>query len=510
MDKKKTESVFIRFIDFILGTDEESKKKRILKRAARHMEKNGYPYFRYHKGMLTTNYAYFLYNVYHAVDGPRTAFSQIKTPTKLAYLIISFSLPPNIRALVESLDVQTILDAGEKNDYKEIYQQVKSTVDALRAYFTPEQKEHLIQIYNAIMLYKQFCMFDYYALLRKFGTVLKENDFSAEPVFTETIGRGCIDDITDFVSAAIPFIQSDMLDVQLAFAGKLPGKVDVMRTQLEEIRKILKEQEKYKVLENLCCILHGDPEYHIPLYNPKPDTVLQILNDIVVQANQAMHEVYQQQKNRRIENAASKLFPSEPEQILKYYTERFGSSLSSLQAGNFFYTEAMNYLAAFLNSSSITDLKLVTVALSIKAETTNQSILTGLFEIFHSIEDIQHQIAGLDLKISPNNKAGCFFANLLQHKVLSEKERTDAVHIIGQLNKEAHDILFSVDSLLLQMTDILNSLADDSEKSESEIVTNWLEVNHDLPKPANSILRNSAEKMELMDNLIKAYSVLES
>jgi len=56
-------------------------------------------------------------------------------------------------------------------------------------------------------MFKNFCSYDYYFLLRKFDSTLREHDFSATPAFQSIVGNYIADDLKNFISVAwaLPF-----------------------------------------------------------------------------------------------------------------------------------------------------------------------------------------------------------------------------------------------------------------------------------------------------------------
>ena len=85
-------------------------------------------------------------------------------------------------------------------NYSQLCQKVKNDVETLLAEFDMNRIGAIDSLYTKLMSFKSFCTYDFYFMLKKFDSSIREGDFSRTPRFDPIDAAYIAEDLKDFVS----------------------------------------------------------------------------------------------------------------------------------------------------------------------------------------------------------------------------------------------------------------------------------------------------------------------
>jgi len=344
MDK----NFFQYIMDFLFGRTETVKKNRVLKKSAALLYKKGFPYYIYRKDVLTPAFAAFLYELYGASAGMRAVFDTVKTTDRLVYAVLRFSVPESVSAALDAVDENQIRLAAADMSYRELYSLVKEQTEIIRRFFTLDEFDTINSVYEKILRCRMFCMFDYYAVLRKFDADLTENSFSERAVFHSEYGISLADSLSDLASAASAFAGTDGLETVFAFLHRLNTDADLRESDVVRVWNMLRLHEQNHVFTVLCRCVRRNDAYVPPDAGVPHNAVGKWLNGVFGRAGETLHAVYDEQRKQRVEGGVRSVFGDAPQYLLKQYTTQLGARLQERKFGYFKYTEPLNCVYVFL------------------------------------------------------------------------------------------------------------------------------------------------------------------
>lgn len=160
-DHSTTKFIFTKIFEFLFGNDKAGKRYQ-LNNVAKLLSKQGYPYYNYKKDLLTPSFADFMFDVYKSVCSSGICFNTLKSDEQLMYRLVRFSIPDDVQGALDSLDENQIRLNGGKMSFSELYKTEQAALGKVKAYFTLKQVARINELCSSVMIYRSFCMFDYF------------------------------------------------------------------------------------------------------------------------------------------------------------------------------------------------------------------------------------------------------------------------------------------------------------------------------------------------------------
>ena len=202
-DKTKSVGFFQRIIDgFFKNSDPELEKKRIMKLIAKELSKTKYKFYKHSTDEVLPAFAKTFFTIYKTVSPGKIYFQANTNPKLYQRMVINTMMTDKHLELIEQLSEESILSDAQNVSLNQLKFQIKEKYETLFTYFDATMINRIDTLYSQLMLFKAFCEYDYFFMLKKFDSGLRENDFSINPQFEAITGRYIVDDLQDFLSIA--------------------------------------------------------------------------------------------------------------------------------------------------------------------------------------------------------------------------------------------------------------------------------------------------------------------
>jgi len=166
------------------STSPEAEKKRRLKGIAKTFQKTKYhTFYRTSTFEVLPPFAKLFYDIYKLIAPAQTMLHVNENMSLYKSQIINYNLSEKQIELFAHFDEQKINEMARQVPIQKVTAQIEQDLDVFSQEFTAEKINKTENIYKAFNLFKDFCSFDYYMLLKKFSNKLIENNFSVTPVF---------------------------------------------------------------------------------------------------------------------------------------------------------------------------------------------------------------------------------------------------------------------------------------------------------------------------------------
>ena len=198
------ENFFQKLISLIFGnTDPEAEKKRLLKAIAKDLSHSKYnKFYKFSSDEALPQLAKFFYDIYKIIAPAQAMIQGITNPNAIKNAVINFALSEKQHELASQLTEEAILEQSQKLPLNQLTEHVKSNLSNFITDFDTEKIQTIDRLYTKIEAFKAFCEFDYFFLLKKFDSGLRERDFNYIPRFDIIRAEYISDDLQDFLEIA--------------------------------------------------------------------------------------------------------------------------------------------------------------------------------------------------------------------------------------------------------------------------------------------------------------------
>ena len=134
-------------------------------------------------------------------------FHNQENPNYFKHIVINYSLSDEQKALEETLSEDAIKDMASKMNFADLKKKIREDLEVFSNGFTDEKVIKTDSRYTLLMAFRSFCTFDFYFMLKKFDSSIREGDFNTTPRFESIDASYLADDIKDFASiiASMPY-----------------------------------------------------------------------------------------------------------------------------------------------------------------------------------------------------------------------------------------------------------------------------------------------------------------
>ncbi len=495
---KNKESFFQKILDLFVSSDSpEAIKRKKLKEIAKRIGKTRYS--RWYKAStqeILPPAAQYLYKIYKVVGPARPLLAGAVRSATLKTVTVENSLSKKQIELLDRLSEDEIIKRGSQSDASGLAVNVNKEVKLFIGEFDALQAESIDKNYQDLDGFINFVLFDYYFLLRKFDSNLVENNFTYVPNFQAIRGEYIIEELKDF-AVALNHLATDSNWTELFNIIKIYKNIQpVNENQWKKIVASLNELKKSKIIEDL--IKHSSSDI---LYKVEEIPFTEKVTDVYIEnlkknTKTAVDKIVKDQTSRKAAVLLNRIFGEKiPYKMKNYSVERHQLFLKKGLNG-FVYVEEMNYLKSFLIEYVKTDIRGLCDLFLVRGDWGGYSESTSDYsDSFHSIMEISAKLIAFDEKISEVSEKGVKMRTLMSRMDREKEARRQLVKLLNDLNEEAIGILnLFIKHIIVVANNFKNILAD-YDKTRSELIQNWKELEHNAEKPIREWLVSSYKKI---------------
>lgn len=499
---------FQRIFGSLFGSnDPETEKKRLLRSIAKALSKSKFHFYRINSHSVEPSMAKFFYEIYKAVSPVQQLF-QSTTPNAMKNVVIDTSLSEKQKAILEELTEANIEALSSTMPVKVLEDKIHKDIDSVNQEFQNGKADEIDDLYNKLSLFRNFCTFDFYFLLRKFDSSLKEHDFAMQPHFQSISGTYILEDLKNFLAVAwvLPFDGdwNSMFTLLKRIKGTEPISPSLWKKILSRLR-MLKESA---VFEMMIQLISDDPLHEEAIRSSEEHIVDSYIKQLETQTNALIKKLRDKQTTTKVDSLLSQIFGAPPETTLKNYTPQNSAPFERKSLGSYLYSAPLGYLKSFLIDFAKRDMRELSDILLIRGKWAASQLSSPMSEAYNNLLDISNQIMSFDARLSEEVDVGLKLKTFLP-RADRDKDAANIIRtILGDVNEEAGTIITEAGKNFIVYGRNLKALIEDYQKGEkSDIIINWRELERHSEQNLKTMTVSVYKKIYLFVTLLQNFTV---
>lgn len=489
--------IFLKFFSlFIPVTSAKGKLKSQMKHLAREISHNKFAKFYKPKNReITVEFAKFMYDIYKVVAPVQVHLQNAAKSNVFKQVIAESFLDKNTESLRE------LLDGGPEvwakiGDISTIVKTVTEKLEDFSAAFDSELIKEINNSYNNSLSMIRLITFDYYGIIKKFDSRIREFDFSSVPKFVNVTGSALTDKIKDFLeiaSAAVTF--SDWEHIVKIVKEYRNEQITLGNVQWNKTIDKLYSVYRSEILEKMIRHIDENPLWQFKPAIPNEHIAKDYLENKQKEVKTKLEKMVNYHKRSQKESMIDKLFGKADMNRTQYYTAKKNESYTKKNLTGFTHTEAINCLMAFLTDIFGTDIQELCDLLIVRGVWFSRESCMEMSESYHQILELLETIIAFDSKLSDSGNYGTRLKSTVISAARNNTQAKLANSIFANVNVEAMELINTGVNLLVVILNSFKSLLADFHNPTHTIIRNWQEIdNHNIPIAER--LKTAAEKVD--------------
>lgn len=455
------------------SNNSEVLKRRMLKKAAKDLSKSKYHFYRYGSHEVDPSFAKFFYEIYKAISPAQLMFANSNMHS-FKNIVISQSLSDEQKTLIDELSEESLREKARSSSLQDLSRNVNAMLEKFNSELTRDKINRIDSLYTKFVLFKNFCQYDFFFLLKKFDSSLKERSFNSTPKFQQIGGSYVVEDIKNFTSIAwvIP-LEADWEDV-FKLLKSLKGVEPISLSVWKKILTRLKSVREYNIFELMIQLITEDPGYREAYKMEENHIMDEFILEIRKNAESTLEQLESEQRSDKVDNLLSEIFDTPDVEPLHYYNEETSSVYESKNLLPLTYAAPLSYLRSFLLDFIKKDVRALSDILLVRAEWTSQQMAAPMSEAYHQMLEFSNGITALDEKFADNGEFGGKIKMLLPRVERDREGKNIANMVINDANNEAARlIMVSRQNFVAYAKNLKMLLEDFVKQPHSELIRNW-------------------------------------
>ncbi|MBQ5998389.1 MAG: hypothetical protein IJL70_02830, partial [Treponema sp.] len=169
------------FSSLFSGNDQEAEKRRLLKAISKNLSRTGYKYYKHSSDQILPAFGKFFYDTYKLLAQAQLFFQGQQNPNYYKNIVIDACQSDNQKQLSENLTEESIMMASKSMPFDQLKAKIKADTEAYMSEFDMDKITKTDALYTKLLGFKALCLYDYYFMLKKFDSSIKEGDFNRSP-----------------------------------------------------------------------------------------------------------------------------------------------------------------------------------------------------------------------------------------------------------------------------------------------------------------------------------------
>ena len=480
------ESFFQRLFGAIFkSSDPEVEKRRIMKNIAKDLSKTKYKFYKASTDEVLPPFAKTFFAMYKAVAPAQSFFQNMQNEKQLQSIVLNSMLNQTQLELVDKLSEENIIAESKTRNLQQLSELIKNRENQLFSDFDAALINRVDTLYTQLMLFKAFCSFDYYFMLRKFSSTMRELDFMTQPQFEAINGKYILDDLKDFISISWLITSHDSWSDLFVLLKKMRDIEPVAQNTWLKLVSRLRELQRSRVFEMMLKLIQQDPSYEFVPKDMTEHITEAFLNRIREQSTKTINQLKLEQKTSKIDSLVVSVFGTTTVVRMKNYTEEQSLMFEKRNYGSFVYHQPMNYMKAFLLDYIKKDARELADLVLVRGKWSTTTLSKTMSDSYHALLDLSSQIVEFDETLSETSSLSVKLKNLLT-RCERDKEASNVLHtVLGDINNNARSLLLLGTQNLILFAKNIKMILEDHQKSTPELLINWKELEHYSEKPLN-------------------------
>ena len=494
------------FSSLFRNSNPEAEKKRKLKMIAKSFSKTKFhSFYKPGSGEAQAPFAKLFYDLYKITNSAQLLIKSTPNPNIFKRQILNYSLSEHQVELLEHFDEQKILEASKKVPYQKLKSTLEEELMAFSNEFDNTRFAKTENLYKAFVLFKDFCLFDYYVLLRKFWPSIQENTFDSTPQFDKINADYIVNDLKDFCAVAYSITDESVIWSELfEMLKKTHGSEFVGLNNWKKIVSKIRAIQSSGAFEYMIQHISKDPKYVTqPIYKYEAlveDYVEKIQND----TRKLLEKISHDQKASKSSSLCMQIFGSTSFASLKNYVEENNAVFIKKELNTYEYTDALNYLKTFLLEYVKKDIREYYDIVVIRGQ-WDSKLSASMSNAYQELLKLSEEISVFDANLAEEGTMGSKIKTLLPKTAHDPGAENIINRVVSDANEMARNYIITCTQDFIAIGKTLKQLIEDYVKPKPLIVANWRELEKFFETPLKDFSVNLYKKIYLFVQLMQEY-----
>lgn len=501
------QSFFQKLLDSIIGgKDADAAKKKQLKNIAKNLSKTRFKFYKASSDQALPLMGKFFYDLYKAMSACQTLFNSQMNPQYYKNAAINFKLSESQKSAMELLSEESISEQCRKIPFKDLKDSVKEQLSVFSGEFDQAKIQATDSLYRNLMAIKALSTFDYYFIIKKFDSSVKENDLNKTPKFNTIDASYLADDLKDFLTVvySIP-MGEDWTEVIQFLKSIRGGNEPIKANQWTKILARLSQIKASRVFEMIIQLTTKDPFYEVKYEEKREQIVEAFIDKVKNEAQTTIKKMENAQKDSKVDSLLNQIFNTTSIESLQNYTDEQSAYFVKKNLGGFEYTKPLNYLKAFLLEYVKRDVRAYADLVLIRGKWSNTSFSSEMSDAYNIMLECSEKIVSFDKKLSEEDGEVGMKLKTLLPRADRDKEAANIIKTtLKDNNNLAKELIVTTTKQLIIFAKNTKILIEDYQKPRSEMLTNWKELDRFAETPIKELGVTVYKKIYLIVQLMQS------
>ena len=500
------ESFFHKLFDSLVGgKDADATRKKQLKNIAKVLSKTHFKFYKPGSDQALPVMGKFFFDLYKALSSCQVLFNSQPNPNYYKDVVINFGLSDNQKALIEELSEDAIVANSKQMSIEQLKAKIKSDSANFSGEFDQAKIQMIDSLYQLLIIFKAFCCYDYYFILKKFDSSIRENEFNKAPKFNPIDASYIADDLKDFLTVlyALP-VGADWTNLLQLLKSMRGGNEPIKANQWSKIVTRLNQLKASHVFEMIIQLTTKDPLYQVKYEEKREQIIEGFIDKIRNEAQTCIKKIENAQKNSKVDGLLNQIFGTTQIASLQNYTDEQSSYFAKKNLGGFEYTKPLSYLKAFLLEYVKKEVRQYADLVLVRGKWTTSPLTAEMSDAYNAILEYSEKITIFDKKLSEEDgEYGKKLKTLLPRADRDKESASIIKTTLRDCNNLAKEYIISATKQLITFGKTTKLLIEDYQKSRPELMTNWKELERFAETPINELGVNVYKKIYLIAQLMQ-------
>lgn len=491
------------FLNLFHSSSPEADNKRRLKAIAKNLSKTKFHgYYKVGSSEMLVPFAKLLYEIYKVIS---PAQLMLKTSSNIPLFnrqMISTSLSEKELELLANLEEENIVEKSKKIDFAVLKQAVESNLEQFSNSFDSIKIAQIENLNTAFNLFKDFCCFDYYYVLKKFSASLTEHTFSTSPQFENINAEYVLDDLKDFISVAYAITDDVNWTPLFEFFKATQGNEYVSVNVWKKITARIKAIQLSGALDMIVQLISKNPKYKTSFDTKIKPIAEPFLDNLHSETRNILDKIQADQKSSKTSNFTQAIFGGTVAQYLKYYTPAMNSIFSKKELSEFEYAEPLNLLKQFILEFVKKDIHEYYDVVVVRGQ-WDSTLAAPFSNSYQELLKISEEITVFDEELSETGPNGSKIKTLLPKTAHDPGAESIINRLVSDANESAKSFMLTATHDFVTIGKTMKQLIEDYSKPKPAIVQNWRDLEKFIDQPMKDFSVNIYKKLYLFVQLMQ-------
>ena len=503
----KKEGFFQRLLSSLFrNSSPEAEKKRKLKGIAKTISKSKFHnFYRPSSTEMSASFGKFIFDLYKIISPAQVMLKNTPNPAIFNRQIINYVLSERQVDIINKLDERKILEISKKVSFSKLQQGVEKLLQVFVNDFDGERAAKAANLSKSFALFKDFCSFDYYLVLKKYDSTYQEFSFSTLPKLEKINAEYIIDDLKDFLTVAYAITDeniswNDLFDLLKKTQGKEVISIGTWKKIIVRIRAL----QSSHVLDLIVKHSSQDLLYETKINPPAISVTEPFIDKIESDTRELLQQIQYTQKENRANNICMQIFGDESPQSMRFYVPSFNAALDKKDLDLIEYAEPLNYLKTFLIEFVKKDIREYYEVIVIRGQ-WDATLSAPMSNAYQDLLKTSDKITNFDDSFSEEGTMGSKIKTLLPKTAHDAGAGNIINRVVNDANEAARSYIIDSTQNLIIIGKTIKQLIEDYVLPKPTIVSNWHELEKYIEKPMKEFCVGIYKKIYLFVQLMQTY-----